>query len=167
MFSRVLVPTDFSAPSDAALDYGRIVAGNLGASLHVLHVMDAPVITCPMCSAVYVDESPPIDTELFEDARTRLAHRVTANDRIQYAATTDIVFGTPARAIVSYASERGMDLIIMGTHGRSGMAHLLMGSVAEKVVRAAPCPVLTVRQAPIGEIRLAEPLEKELEVAAA
>jgi hypothetical protein len=60
-----------------------------------------------------------------------------------------------------------MDLIIMGTHGRSGVAHLLMGSVAEKVVRAAPCPVLTVREAPIGKIHLPEPLVKELGVAAA
>ena len=83
------------------------------------------------------------------------------------AATTDIVFGTAARAIVTYAAERGMDLIIMGTHGRSGVAHLLMGSVAEKVMRAAPCPVLTVRETPIGRIRVPEPLEKELAVAAA
>ena len=164
MFSRILVPTDFSAPSDAALEYARVVAGTLGASVHVLHVMDAPAITCPMCSAVFVDESPPIDTEAFEDARIRLAHRVTANDRIQHAATTDIVFGAPARAIVSYATEREMDLIIMGTHGRSGVAH---GSVAARVVRAAPCPVLTVREAPIGKIHLPEPLVKELGVAAA
>jgi hypothetical protein len=60
-----------------------------------------------------------------------------------------------------------MDLIVMGTHGRSGMAHLLMGSVAEKVVRAAPCPVLTVHEAPLGEVRVPERIEKPWAVAAA
>ena len=59
--------------------------------------------------------------------------------------TTEIIAGTAAKAIAEYARDRGMDLIVMGTHGRSGVAHVLMGSVAERVVRTAPCPVLTVR----------------------
>jgi nucleotide-binding universal stress UspA family protein len=65
--------------------------------------------------------------------------------RVHYRGTTTMVAGMPAEAIVECATNRGMDLIVMGTHGRSGFAHLLLGSVAEQIVRTAPCPVLTVR----------------------
>jgi nucleotide-binding universal stress UspA family protein len=159
MFTRILVPTDFSEPSDAALDYARVLAGKFGASLHVLHVVETP--SAMMSPEVYIADSPEAQVQLFEDAKNRLQHRVTPNDRTRYAATTEIVSGPNARSIVNYATERGMDLIVMGTHGRTGMAHLLMGSVAEKVVRDAPCPVMTVRRAPAAPIRVPEQLQKE------
>ena len=149
MFTRILVPTDFSEPSDAALDYARVLAQKFGASLHMLHVVE-PFVIGPMGSEALIADSPDIQAKVYEDARIRLAHRVSPADRTRYAATKEIVSGSSARSIVQYATERGMDLIVMGTHGRSGMAHVLMDSVAETVVRCAPCPVMTVRHAPAG-----------------
>jgi nucleotide-binding universal stress UspA family protein len=72
-------------------------------------------------------------------------------DRSRYHAHADAVVGTPAEAIIDFASATGTSLIVMGTHGRTGLAHLLMGSVAEQVVRTAPCPVLTVRQVAVAD----------------
>jgi nucleotide-binding universal stress UspA family protein len=72
-------------------------------------------------------------------------------DRSRYRAHADAIVGTPAEAIIEFASATGTSLIVMGTHGRTGLAHLLMGSVAEQVVRTAPCPVLTVRQAAVAD----------------
>jgi nucleotide-binding universal stress UspA family protein len=72
-------------------------------------------------------------------------------DRSRYNAHSDAVLGIPAEAIIDYAGATGTSLIVMGTHGRTGLAHLLMGSVAEQVVRTAPCPVLTVRQVAMAD----------------
>ena len=157
MFTRILVPTDFSEPSDAALDYARELAGQFGASLHVLHVIETPVAV--MSPEVGIVDSPELQAQLFEDARDRLQLRITPNDRTRHPATTEVVWGTSAHGIVNYATERGMDLIVMGTHGRGGVAHLLLGSVAEKVVRHAPCPVMTVRQAPARTVRVPEEIQ--------
>jgi nucleotide-binding universal stress UspA family protein len=158
MFARILVPTDFSQPSDAALAYARALAARFGASLHVLHVFESPFTAGAVSPEVFVDDSPAVQAALFDEAKNRLQHRVTARDREHHAATTEIVAGRSAPAIVNYAAERKMDLIVMGTHGRSGIAHLLMGSVAEKVVRTAPCPVMTVRRAPAAGGQVPEPL---------
>lgn len=148
MFTRILVPTDFSEPSDAALEYARTLATKFGSTLHLLHVVEAPFVTGPLGTEVFIAETPAVQAELFEDSERQLAARITAHDRARFNATTEVVAGTSARTIIDVANERGIDLIVMGTHGRSGMAHLLMGSVAEKIVRNAPCPVLTVRQVP-------------------
>lgn len=152
MFTRILVPTDFSEPSDAALDYARELAGMFGASLHVLHVIETPVAV--MSPEIGIVDSPELQAQLFVDARDRLQLRITPNDRTHPSATIDIIWGTSAHSIVNYATERGIDLIVMGTHGRGGVAHLLLGSVAEKVVRHAPCPVMTVRHAPARTVRM-------------
>ena len=156
MFTRILVPTDFSAPSDAALEYAKVLAGQFGASLHLLHVVGELFATPPVGSEVYIAESPDAVTRVFEHAKARLSHRVTANERTRYRARTEIVTGPAARSIVNYARERGMDLIVMGTHGRNGLEHLLMGSVADRVVRQAPCPVMTVRYFPFADEETAE-----------
>jgi nucleotide-binding universal stress UspA family protein len=159
MFSRILVPTDFSDASDAALDYARVLAGTFGASLRVLHVLEIP--SALMGPEAYIVDSPAFQAGMFEDAKSRLQHRVTPEDRTRYAASTEIISGTSARSIIGYATERGIDLIVMGTQGRSGLSHLLMGSVAERVVRQAPCPVMTVRQAPASHARVRERLQDE------
>jgi nucleotide-binding universal stress UspA family protein len=148
MFTSILVPTDFGAASDAALEYARRVAAKFGATLHVLHVVEGSYATGPMGTEAFITESPAIQQALMDDAMARLNARVTADDRARFNATTELITGVSARVILEFAQTRGIDLIVMGTHGRSGVAHLLMGSVAEKVVRGAPCPVLTVRQAP-------------------
>ena len=147
MFNRILVPTDFSPPSDAALEYARAVATRFGASLHLLHVVDDPY-RAAYATEVYVPEVEGLRDDLIADAINKLKGRLQSSDVQVLGATTDAIIGTPAWSIVEYATVHEMDLIIMGTHGRGGMSHLLMGSVAERVVRTAPCPVLTVRETP-------------------
>jgi nucleotide-binding universal stress UspA family protein len=145
---RILVPTDFSTTSDAALDYARDVAERFGATLHLLHVLQDPFVNGPLVSEAYVSETPGVRTTILEDAKARLAHRLTARDRDVFAAHEEVVFGRGADTIVEYAADRAIDLIVMGTHGRTGMAHLLLGSVAEKIVQLSAVPVMTVHAPP-------------------
>ena len=149
MFTRILVPTDFSPSSDAALACARAVAKRFGASLHLLHVVNDPYRVL-YSNDVYVAEVEGLRTDLVNEAIRALKER-SAPSADEPPATVDAIIGTPAASIVEYAEGRDIDLIVMGTHGRDGMSHVLMGSVAERVVRMAPCPVLTVR-----EIRKAE-----------
>lgn len=148
---RILVPTDFSPASDAALGCARRLATRFGASLHLLHVLEDPPVGGTFGSEFYLADSPDMRTARLNDARDRLAHRMMPVDRSQVHATPEVIFGQSAQTIVDYAADGDVDVIVMGTHGRGGMAHLLMGSVAERVIRTAPCPVLTVRD-------LAEPV---------
>lgn len=145
---RILVATDFSEPSDAALDCARVLAAPMGAALHLLHVLEDPRVSGSFGSEVYyLADSPATRTTRLKEAQERLAHRITADDRARLGATTEVIFGSGASTIVEYAADNEFNLIVMGTHGRSGIAHLLMGSVAEAVVRRASCPVLTLRAA--------------------
>lgn len=148
MFTRILVPTDFSAESDTALEYARALAAKVGASMHLLHVVEDPYMPGAFGSVSEMHigvDTPAVRTALLEDAKARLALRLTEADRHGRGATAEVLFGSPAHMIAEHARVNGYDLIVMGTHGRTGLAHVLMGSVAEKVVRTAPCPVLTVR----------------------
>ena len=147
MFTRILAPTDFSPTSDAALAYARALARKFGASLHLLHVFEEPLLLGAVTAEAYVPEAPEVRAALMKEARECLEHRLRPDARAEPSATSEIVTGSPARAIADYAASAGMNLIVMGTHGRGGVAHLLLGSVAERVVRMAPCPVLTVRHA--------------------
>jgi len=140
--TRILVPTDFSTTSDAALDFAKTVARTFNASLHLLHVFEDPVVSVGFTEA-YAPLPPATRIALVDDATKQLANRLSPEERERYHATTEVVSGAGAMAIVEYAQDCGIDLIVMGTHGRTGMAHLLIGSVAERVVRLAPCPVLT------------------------
>jgi nucleotide-binding universal stress UspA family protein len=142
--TRILVPTDFSATADAALDYAFVVAERFGASVELLHVLDDPFVTDGMAAEAYISEAPLLRSAMLQDARDKLRHR--AGPRTPPVPIgTEVLFGHGARTIADHAAERGADLIVMGTHGRTGVAHLLLGSVAERLVRTAPCPVLTVR----------------------
>jgi len=142
--NKVLVASDFSDPSESALKYGREFARTFGSALHVLHVVETPVMWAGT-EAVGVDFAG-LQRDLEAGARAMLDRIVTQEDRAQLKAVTAIRTGnSPAAEIASYANEEGADIIVMGTHGRRAIGHLLMGSVAEKVVRIAPCPVLTVR----------------------
>jgi len=144
--TRILVPTDFSETSDAALDFAKTIAPTFGASLHLLHVFEDPFVTGPFAVETYAPLPPATRSALLDDAASRLAHRLPPADRQRFHGTTDVVIGFSAPAIVDYAREHDIDLIVIGTHGRTGMAHLLLGSVAERVVRTAACPVLTVHK---------------------
>jgi len=147
MFKRILVPVDFSPPSDAALQYARNVAARYGASLHLLHVAEDPYRAF-YSAEVFVPQVEGLREEILSDTARQLTARLQPSDITQLHATAESIIGTPAGSIVEYAAGRDIDLIVMGTHGRGGMAKLLMGSVAERVVRMAPCPVLTVREGP-------------------
>jgi nucleotide-binding universal stress UspA family protein len=137
MFTRILVPIDFSGASGAALDYARTLAARFGASLHLLHVLENDFLR-PMAA----------DPQTVETGTLRqLRDLVTAEDLRRGAVPVVLRSDAVADEIVSYARSNGIDLIVMGTHGRSGLAHLLKGSVAERVVRTAPCIVLTRREA--------------------
>ena len=144
--TRILVPTDFSAAADAALDFAKTIAATFGASLHVLHVFEEPFVPGAFGVDTYAPIPPATQAALLDDAKTRLARRLPLADQARFHGTTEIVNGISAPTIVEYARDNSIDLIVMGTHGRTGMAHLLIGSVAERVVRTAGCPVLTVHQ---------------------
>jgi nucleotide-binding universal stress UspA family protein len=144
MFTRILVPTDFSDPSDAALEYARTLAARFGASLHLFHVVEDQFVTGPFGAEMYVPHPTGTLSYLMAEAQAYMTRRISAEDRTALRATTEIIVGTAARTIVDYASDNGYDLIVMGTHGRTGLAHLLTGSVAEQVIRRAACPVLTM-----------------------
>jgi nucleotide-binding universal stress UspA family protein len=139
--SRILVPTDFSETADEALEYARKLGGHIGASLHLLHVLHEPLLAEGLTAETNMRGAPSLCDEAVDAARARLAYRSAG------AASFEFTVGEAVANIVAYASRLNADLIVMGTNGRTGIAHLLLGSVAEQVVRTAPCPVVTVRQA--------------------
>ena len=154
---KILVATDFSEPSDAALAYGRELARNFGAALTVLHTVEDILSRAYGIDAGVALNDPEMQRQIEAAARQKIDASISDEDRDQLKAKNVIlVSSTPAAAIVSYARDSGIDLIVMGTHGRGGVAHLLMGSVSERVVRTAPCPVLTVRH-PEHEFVLPDP----------
>ena len=142
--TKILVPTDFSETADAALDYAKTLAATLGASLHLVHVFRDVYTFESYVPEVYVPPSPELRKRALADANAALLNRLEATEEQRFAGSREIIFGLAAKQIVKYADDHDIDLIVMGTHGRRGFAHLLLGSVAEHVVRTAVCPVLTV-----------------------
>jgi nucleotide-binding universal stress UspA family protein len=140
----VLVPTDFSETSDSALRYGKALAGAFGATLHVVHVVEEPYGQ-PWAVEAYGFSLAALQEEWIKDAKTRLASSLTDEEKKTISVVTTTVLGHPVMEILRYATENAIDLIVMGTHGRGPLGHVVLGSVAERVVRKAPCPVLTVR----------------------
>ena len=141
----ILVATDFGEAADVAFAYGRELARTFGATLEVLHVADN-LIARGFAAEGYMAAYPELQRDVENAAARQLDARLCDEDRALLGAKGVVRTSTsPALTIVEYAREADVDLIIMGTHGRGAMAHLLMGSVAERVVRTAPCPVLTVR----------------------
>lgn len=146
LFKNVLVATDFGEASDLALRYGRALAREFGATLRVLHVTEN-VFTRGLGSDAYVAAFPQLQREIEQAALKRLDDLVSSEDRTALGAQTIcLTSNAPAATIVAYAKDAAVDLIVLGTHGRGAVAHLLVGSVAERVVRTARCPVLTVRR---------------------
>jgi nucleotide-binding universal stress UspA family protein len=144
VLKNVLVATDFSEPSAVALAYGRELARTFAAKLCVLHIAES-VISTPGLE-FYGASITDLHGSIEAAARREMDALLTEEDRRQLGAEGVVRVGANvAPAIVEYAEEAEVDLIVMGTHGRGPLTHLLMGSVAERVVRMAPCPVLTVR----------------------
>jgi universal stress protein A len=141
---RMLVPTDFSPASDIAFTYAVDMAAREGSSVHLLHVLDEASFATAYPDGFYV-ELPGVRAQLADEANARLQAMVARCTAAQVPATTELAVGRAAPVIVQAATTRGTDLIVIGTHGRSGFAHLMLGSVTERVMRMAPCAVLTVR----------------------
>lgn len=141
---RILVPTDFSKFSQHALTYAAAFAEKFGAELYLLHVVQDLALVIPEIIPV----EPPLTPSVAQltTAVQSAFDRVIEENRLPAAIIhREVREGTPFYEIIQYAREAAIDLIVMGTHGHSGLAHVLLGSVTEKVVRKAPCPVLTVR----------------------
>jgi nucleotide-binding universal stress UspA family protein len=140
---RILVAVDFSEPSTRALTHAVAMAQRFEASLDVLHVVPNPYIDDP--AGLYLPLPVTYVNDLVDDAQKRLDDLLASVDRQRLRARTVVKVGDPLRQVVEYARNESCDLVVLGTHRRSGLAHLFLGSVAERVVRTAPCPVLTVR----------------------
>jgi len=141
----ILVATDFGEPSRAALTYARSMAQVFSARLHLVHVVDdlGSHPTPPAMPAVDLGR---LQIELEQEARSQLEALVDDELRKGPIAVVALTSNRPAAALLAYARDRHIDLIVAGTHGRSGFADLFMGSVAQQIVRSAGCPVLTLRQ---------------------
>jgi nucleotide-binding universal stress UspA family protein len=140
---RILIPLDFGEPARHALEHAGAIAERFEASLDLLHVVPNPYLDDP--AGLYLPLPPTYLNELVNDAQKRLGSALATADQERFNARIIVKVGDPVVQIVEYAQVEPIDLIVMGTHGRSGAAHLFLGSVAERVVRTAPCPVLTVR----------------------
>jgi nucleotide-binding universal stress UspA family protein len=142
--TRILVPVDFSAHSDRAVHYAATLARQTGAAVELLHVVEDPFRSAAFTGEIYVPGI--IDVQaLVNDATARVLS--IKNSAFPHGTDVEavVLVGRPPQTIVDYARSGGSDLIVMGTHGRTGLSHLVMGSVAERVVQLSPCAVLTVR----------------------
>ncbi|HWA73983.1 MAG TPA: universal stress protein [Polyangiaceae bacterium] len=145
--SKILVPVDLSSCSRSALNQALSLARELRATIQILHVTELPRFHKEPKVASEGGNVPLREYALAE-ARAELSaflEPIPAGEREKLA--TIIEAGSPRESILGHAKRDGYDLIVMGTHGRTGRVHALAGSVAESVVRMAPCPVLTVRDA--------------------
>jgi nucleotide-binding universal stress UspA family protein len=164
MYDRILVPTDGSEGSRRVVEHAVRLADVHGATVHGLYVVNSGSFAGLPLESSWEG----LDEMLRADARAavEVVRRVAADAGVPFE--TRIIEGSPSREIVEYAEREGCDLVVMGTHGRGGLDRLLLGSVAEKVVRASRVPVLTVRvdrsdEAPRGSTRAAEPSETDAE----
>lgn len=138
----ILVPIDFSANAEHALDYACALAQKLGSTVHLVHAIASPP------SALQVALTEDILENLVKEHREELDKLAQARRGVASFGAATVEVGDPRDTIVEAAQKLGADLIVMGTHGRRGLSRVVMGSVAEDVIRRAPCPVLTVRAKP-------------------
>ncbi|HSN89857.1 MAG TPA: universal stress protein [Anaeromyxobacteraceae bacterium] len=155
-WKKICCPVDFSEPSRLALDEAVDLARRLGAELLVVHV-NVPL--APSATDVLVSSRAILEVEGAEEARQLEAWRVEAQERMNAPVKASVLAGDAAAEIAAFAADQGVDLIVVGTHGRTGVRRLVLGSVAERVARLAPCPVLVVRR---REVRDAEIVAAEV-----
>jgi universal stress protein A len=141
---RILVASDFSDGANLAFATALELATKLGASIHVLNVVEDPLLPAAVSPDVHAFDLARLRDAVVNDGERRMAEIVKAHP--DALLTTEVVHGRPASTIVETAAREKFDLIVVGTHGRGGVSRL-MGSVAERVVRMARCAVLTVRAA--------------------
>lgn len=143
VLKNILVATDFGEPSAVALAYGRDLARSYGATLHVLHVVEDVMMRYSPEVGFAI---PDLQRDLEQAATRDLAALITDDDRrtLTVVPVVQTSFNVPG-GVIEYAKNHPIDLIVVGTHGRGAVKQLLMGSAAERIVRTAPCPVLSVR----------------------
>jgi universal stress protein A len=140
----ILAPTDFSAHSEQSVRYACRLAERLGSNVHLLHVLSEilPAGPDPLLMPV-------MPAQFYQDNEDRAKETLDALLKPSWGQPASVVkavrWGSPVESIVSYALDHRIDLIVIATHGRTGLSHVLLGSVAERIVREAPCPVLTIR----------------------
>ncbi|MCU0727820.1 MAG: universal stress protein [Planctomycetes bacterium] len=139
---RILVPTDFSPPSRKALGYAAELARVFGGVLILLHVIDRRVVE----NIYHIHALPPeaARAEMRRAAEAKLSELLASESLVGVSVTTRLVEGIPSVEIRREAGEGKADLVVIGSHGATGLSQLLYGSTAEGVVRGSPCPVLTV-----------------------
>ena len=140
----ILAPTDFSAHSERAVRYACGLAERLEAELHLVHILSEilPAGPDPLLMPVMPPEYYEENEERARETLGRLLDPAWGQPR---SVVTAVRWGSPVEAIVAYAADLRVDLLVIATHGRTGLSHVLLGSVAERIVREAPCPVLTIR----------------------
>ncbi len=140
---KILLPTDFSEHAKFAVPWAVDLAIRYGAELHVLHVFDENAMD-PLFFT-YGGSAEEYFNNVRDGFRKEVDNYLEGADISGITLVPVLANGNPFVEIVKYAKKHGVDIIVMGTHGRTGMAHMLLGSITEKVVRKAHCPVLTVR----------------------
>ena len=150
---RILFPTDFSLGAAEAQQYACELSHRFQSELHLIYVLEDPLVAAPdfvmgMALPPAIKDAPAkAHREEEQDLLQRLEELISSAEPKPIRTVRTVRFGSPFVEIIRYAKTHNIDLIVMGTHGRGPIAHMLMGSVAERVVRKAPCPVLTVRHA--------------------
>ena len=145
----ILVATDFSDASGLALTYAKELARQFDSTLHLLHVVaDADV--SPGTEALWGFSETEVQRRWVDEATAKLADLCPAEGQAAFTVRTVVEIGPPTDGVLRYAGAHQVDLIVMGTRGRGVVEQMLLGSVAAEVVRRAPCPVLTVRDAPLA-----------------
>ncbi len=139
--TRILVPIDMSVFSVTALQYAQDIAEHFGAEIVVVHIAEGD----EPAALISKNEKNVTEEEINRRMRSAVAHLLLDHNVVTQSLRIEIRHGAPAQEIVAAAKDLRSDLIVMCTHGRSGVSHILMGSVAEKVVRNASCPVLTLK----------------------
>ncbi len=144
-FRKILFPTDFSEVSLAALPYAINHAESFDAELHCVHVLDDGFQYWSALGPESIPAGPPPEEmhELATKRIERLRHEHLGG--CTQSVVTEVIPGSPLKEIIVYAREHEIDLIVMATHGRGAVAHMLLGSTTERVIRKAPCAVLTIR----------------------
>lgn len=143
----ILCPVDFSAGSNRAVAYAEFLAERFDARVTLLHVWTSPVSLYPEL-AVWADNAEVTLAQAIEEHAQKEMQALVGSlsEKFRARVTNELVYGDPLTTIVERAQAGGFDLIVLGTHGRTGLMHLLLGSVAERVVQRATCPVLTIRE---------------------
>ena len=148
-FKVILCPVDFSPSAEKALRYAEELAKQFGSEIVLVHAYEDPAYIMPMTG--YLGPEPGLINQLRAHLEEQMERWKIAVAKAGFVVRTELLEGVAHQVVIDAAKEHKADLIVMSTHGRTGLSHALMGSVAERVIRLAHCPVLTVRSAAPGK----------------